>query len=194
MFLVPLAAATGALGWRVSDRLEQRNDFCNACHLPGGTPLHLELRENFDRVIPVSLAGVHGRAWLEERADSAFRCIDCHAGSGPAERTKVKLFAARDGVRYALGRFEEPEGMPFDLSKETCRRCHPSFRGSAAPGWTVRAFHGHREHEGHSVPPCVTCHAVHAPGGDGMAYQMSRERVDLECRACHAGEGIAAAP
>ncbi|MDH3685435.1 MAG: cytochrome c3 family protein, partial [Myxococcales bacterium] len=179
-----LAVLAGALGWGVSDRLEQNNDFCNACHLPGGTPLHQQVREDFDRVIPVSLAGVHGRGWLEERESSAFRCIDCHSGAGVLERTRVKLLAARDGVRYALGSFEEPEGMPFDLSKAVCLECHPSFRGSAAPGWTLRSFHGHPEHDGDASPVCVSCHSVHTRDGNAMAYQMARDTVDRQCRSC----------
>jgi hypothetical protein len=188
--LLPLALLAAALGWGVTDRLERDDDFCNACHLPGGTPLHEQVREDFDRVIPVSLAGVHGRGWVEDREDSDLRCIDCHAGAGPLERARVKLFAARDGVRYALGSFEEPEGMPFDLSKEVCRQCHPSFRGSAAPGWTQRSFHGQPEHDGDASPKCVSCHSVHTRDGNGIVYWMARDRVDLECRACHAELGV----
>ena len=174
-----------ATGWQVSDRLEQSNDFCNACHLPDGQALHIENRQHFDRVIPLSLAGVHGRGFVEEREDEAFRCIDCHAGSGPVERATVKLLAAADGARYLLGSFEEPDGMPFDLSPATCRRCHPGFRHSAAPGWTVEAFHGRSEHDGADAPACVRCHAVHEEDGDAFAYFMNRSRVDALCDDCH---------
>ncbi len=187
--VAPLVLGAGMAGWGVSDHLEQDNDFCNACHLPDGTPLHLEVREDFDRVIPVSLAGVHGRGWVEEREDSAFRCIDCHAGSGPVERTKIKVLAARDALRYAVGSFEEPHGMPFPLSAATCRPCHPTFRVSAAPGWTLQAFHGLEAHDGAAAPPCVSCHAVHERDGDAFAYFMARHRVDRQCRACHTEEG-----
>ncbi|MGH0033938.1 MAG: hypothetical protein ACQGVK_02805 [Myxococcota bacterium] len=190
-----LLGAFAALAWVASDRLEQRNDFCNACHLPGGTPLHLEVREDFDRVIPISLAGVHGRGWVEDREDSAFRCIDCHAGSGPLERLQVKLLAARDGVRYALGRFEEPHGMPFPLSPDTCRRCHPTFRRSAAPGWTLAAYHGRAAHDDAADGPrCVACHAVHEVDGDAFAYFMARPRVDRQCRGCHARSDVPEVP
>jgi hypothetical protein len=183
--MVLLLLVLGGAGWGVSDRIEQDNDFCNACHLPGGTPLHIETREDFDRVIPIDLAGVHGRGWVEEREDSAFRCIDCHSGSGMVERVKVKFFAARDGVRWLAGDFEEPKGMPFDLSAEACLSCHTSFRQSAAPGWTVEAFHGRADHQGPEVPRCVRCHAVHEKDGDGIRYFMSRARVDRICRECH---------
>ena len=183
----------GGDGWGVSDRLEQRNDFCNACHLPDGTALHLATRENFDRVIAVDLAGLHGRGWVEEREASAFRCIDCHAGSAPLERTLVKLLSLRDGLRYAIGDFEEPEGMAFDLSPQTCLGCHPSFRHAAAPGWTLAAYHG-PDHEGPTAPGCVGCHVVHEEDGDAFAYFLNRSRVDRQCRECHAPGGEMAIP
>jgi nitrate/TMAO reductase-like tetraheme cytochrome c subunit len=183
--LVALGLLAGAVGWGVSDRLEQRNDFCVSCHLPDGAVLHAETRENFDRVVPVNLAGVHGRGWVEEREDSAFRCIDCHAGSGAFERTKIKLLAAKDALRYAVGAFEEPEGMPFDLSRKTCLGCHPTFRRSAAPGWTVQAYHGLGAHDAAEEPRCVACHAVHEEDGDAFAYYMARPRVVAQCRVCH---------
>jgi nitrate/TMAO reductase-like tetraheme cytochrome c subunit len=192
IWLLPLALVVGVAGWGVSDQLERRNDFCVSCHLPDGTPLHAETRENFDRVMPLNLAGVHGRGWVEERDDSAFRCIDCHAGSGAAERTKIKLLAARDAVRYALGSFTEPDGMPFELSRETCLGCHPTFRHAAAPGWTVQAYHGHPDHDGEASPRCVSCHAVHEEDGDAFAYFMARPRVAARCRECHVdGDGAA---
>lgn len=188
-YFVPLCVVPAPLGWVVSDRLEQRNDFCNACHLFDGTPLYLENREHFDRVIPLSLAGVHGRGWVQEREDSDFRCIDCHGGSGALERGAIKLLAARDARRYAIGSFEEPKGMPFDVSAQTCRRCHPTFRHSAAPGWSVRAYHGLPAHdEAANAPSCVACHAVHETDGDAFAYFMSRARVERQCRRCHTAD------
>lgn len=189
------ACVVGAGAWGVSDRLERRNDFCNACHLPDGTPLHLELRKAFDRVIPISLAGVHGRGWVEDREDSAFRCIDCHAGAGPLERTQVKLLAARDGLRYVVGHFEEPTGMPFELSTAACTHCHPSFRHSAAPGWTVESYHGRAAHDdAPTAPRCVACHTVHQGDGDAFAYFMNRDRVDRQCGVCHGQGGAPAVP
>lgn len=186
-WLAPIGLVLGVVSWGVSDHYEAQNEFCTACHLPDGTALHLETRELFERVVPVNLAGVHGRGWVEDREDEDFRCIDCHAGTGPVERTKVKLLAARDAVRYALGSFEEPDGMPFELSPETCLGCHPTFRHSAAPGWTVQSYHGRPEHDAADAPRCVTCHAVHEQDGDAFAYFMSRPRVDARCRACHEG-------
>ncbi|MDP6981203.1 MAG: hypothetical protein QF570_21800 [Myxococcota bacterium] len=180
----------GVVAWGLSDRVEQDNDFCNSCHLSGETPLHIEVRNDFDRTIPVSLAGVHGRGWVEEREDSAFRCIDCHAGSGVLERTRVKLLSARDGLRYIAAAFEEPHGMSFELSPPTCLACHPTFRRSAAPGWTVEAYHGLAAHDDAAdAPRCVACHTVHETDGDAIAYYMARPRVDQQCRGCHVEGG-----
>ncbi|MBW2242858.1 MAG: cytochrome c3 family protein [Deltaproteobacteria bacterium] len=180
-------AATGS--WIISDRLERDNEFCTSCHLQDGTPLHEQLRADFERVVPISLAGVHGRGWVEDREDFAFRCIDCHAGSGALERAKVKARAGWDGLRYVAGSFEEPEGMPFELSKSACRRCHPGFRHSAAPGFTVEAYHGLPAHDQEEGPACVTCHVVHERGRSGIVYFMALEPVGRICEDCHEEEG-----
>ena len=172
----------------MSDRFERRNDFCTSCHLPDGTPLHEALREDFDRVIPVSLAGAHGRGWVETREDSAFRCIDCHGGAGAVERTRVKATAAWDALRYLAGHYREPDAMPFDLSKELCLTCHPTFRGSAAPGFNVEAYHGAPGHDEADAPVCVSCHAVHERGASRIVYFLSRERVERQCQQCHPAE------
>jgi hypothetical protein len=187
--LVAILVLLGGIGWVGVDRLERRNDFCNACHLPDDTPLHLEIRNRFDRVIPQNLAGVHGRGWVEQREDTAFRCIDCHGGAGLLERGTIKLLSARDGIRYAIGDFEEPEGMPFELSAQACRHCHPRFRHSAAPGWTVSAYHGRPAHDASEAIRCVRCHSVHDADGDAFAYFLNRERVDRQCRECHVPGG-----
>jgi len=114
----------------------------------------------------------------------------CGRGSGLLEHSVIKILSARDGLRYMIGSFQEPEGMPFELSEETCLRCHPVFRHSAAPGWTLHAYHGRPAHDdGTDMPRCVRCHSVHDEDGDAFAYFMSRERVNLECRECHVPGG-----
>ncbi len=183
--IVPALLAAPA-GWLVTDRLEADDDFCNACHLPDGAVLHQRHREDFDRLIPVTLSGAHGRAFLDEREeDPEFRCIDCHGGVGAVGRTRVKLLAAWDGLLYLSGDFEEPDGMAWPLGPEDCRRCHTTFRGAAAPGWGLDAYHGLPEHDGPGTPSCVDCHQVHVRGGDAYAYFMGREHVDRVCARCH---------
>lgn len=183
---VAVAVAAGGAGWAVSDRLEARNDFCNACHLPDGTPLHEEIREDFDRLIPVSLGGVHGRAFLDDRPDApGFRCIDCHAGAGPLVRARVKVVSAFDAARYAVGAFEEPDSMPFPLPRALCLECHERLRHAAAPGWSDESFHAIPAHEREASLLCVDCHAVHERDGDAFAYFLDRRTVRAVCAECH---------
>jgi hypothetical protein len=58
---IALAAAVvlAPLGWAVSDALEAQNSFCTSCHLDANTPLHAELRRNFESVPAVNLASAH---------------------------------------------------------------------------------------------------------------------------------------
>ena len=105
------AVVLAPAGWVVSDRLEQNNDFCNACHLEPGRPLHDRIRGDFDARPPANLAAAHAHAGNRDRDDGAFRCIDCHGGVGLVGRARVKALAAKDAFWYAAGRFEEPDSM-----------------------------------------------------------------------------------
>lgn len=181
-----LAVAVAAAGWQYSDHLESDNDFCTSCHLPDATPLHAQIREDFDRLIPVDLGGVHGRAFLDRHEhDPGFRCIDCHAGAGVLGRTGVKLLAAKDALRYAVGSFGEPDGMPWRLPAQLCLQCHARLRNAAAPGWSREAFHGIEGHATTPGLPCVDCHGVHGRGGDAFAYFLDRQQIRAQCRTCH---------
>jgi len=185
------AVVLGPTGWVVSDRLEQRNDFCNACHLPDGTPLHQQLRRDFDAAAPVSLASVHGAARIDERTgdDAAFRCFDCHAGSGLRGRTRVKLLAAWDGLVYLTGRFEEPTHMAFPLEDADCTKCHAGYpeseaRAAGTEGWS-RPFHAVAVHNTGLDVTCVACHLVHERGGSPEAYFLRPDVVRDGCARCH---------
>jgi hypothetical protein len=193
-----LVAALGApVGWTVADRLEQDNDFCNACHLEGGDahdergsiarmPLHIEIRRDFDRHPPRSLAGVHGGARVEARPDSpAFRCVDCHGGTSFAGRARVKALAAKDALLYVVGRFEEPTGMRWPLWDEDCRKCHARFRPPADPYGTP-PFHAVTVHNARMPVACVDCHGVHERGGNPDAWFLHAGSVRRQCARCHA--------
>lgn len=182
------AAAVGALaaatGWWVTDRLEQRNDFCNACHLPDGVPLHLENRRDFDAFPPPSLAAAHGAARVAARHDPAFRCIDCHGGTGLLGRSRVKLLSARDAFWYVVGRFEEPEGMHWPLLDRDCRRCHESFGETPSAAWGDPAFHELAVHNHRLGMACVTCHRTHEPGRAELDF-LDPTHVRARCAECH---------
>ena len=180
-----LGAGLGAAGWAVSDRLEQDNDFCNACHLEPGRPLHQELRREFDARPSASLAAAHAAAAVEGRQDSAFRCIDCHGGTGALGRLRVKVLAGKDAFWYAVGRFEEPDGMRWPLWDDDCRTCHMEFAGQSWQGWGPEPFHARSVHNAELGVDCVECHQVHGPGGDARGYFLHAAPVRAQCARCH---------
>ena len=180
------AAAVGVpLGWVISDRLEENNDFCNACHLTPDTPLHRELRRDFDDTVPSSLAGAHGIAAVAGRADTAFRCIDCHGGASWTGRARVKALAAKDAFWYVVGHFEEPDGMRWPLWDEDCVQCHSAFDESEAAEWKTPRFHQLAVHNVELGVDCVECHKVHDGGGNSDAYFLDAPWVRTQCARCH---------
>jgi hypothetical protein len=179
------ASLAAVLGWTVSDRLEQDNDFCNECHLDASTPLHIELRREFDRRPAASLAAAHARAEVEGRDDPAFRCIDCHGGTSWAGRVRVKALAAKDAFWYVVGHFEEPDGMRWPLWDEDCRKCHAGFAGQSWDGRGPEPFHARSVHNVKLGVDCVECHFVHGPGGNPDAHFLHAEPVRAQCARCH---------
>lgn len=183
--LAVLGVVGGAAGWVVTDHLEQDNDFCNACHLGPEQPLHIELRREFDARPAVSLSAAHAAAEVEGRGDPAFRCIDCHGGTGAAGRMRVKVLAAKDAFWYVVRRFEEPERMRWPLWDADCRKCHAAFAGQAWQGPGPEPFHSLAVHNVELGVDCVECHAVHGPGGSPDGYFLHAGPVRAQCARCH---------
>jgi hypothetical protein len=174
-------------GWVVSDHLESQNDFCTSCHLTPGVPLHQRIRADFDTIPPPNLAAVHSVAPVDGRDDSAFRCIDCHGGTSWVGRARVKALAAKDAFWYAVGRFDEPEGMAWPLWDEDCRKCHSEFDATASADWETPRFHELPVHNTELGVNCVECHFVHESGGNPDASFLVAERVRTQCARCHEG-------
>lgn len=177
-------------GWVASDRLEQDNDFCNACHLErgpqGDVPLHIAIREDFDRDPPGTLAAVHGAARVASRPEApAFRCIDCHGGTSWPGRMRVKALAAKDALVYLTGRFDEPQGMRWPLWDEDCRKCHARFE-PPEQAWGTPPFHAVSVHNTKMPVACVDCHLVHERGGNADAWFLHAGPVRRQCARCHA--------
>lgn len=185
IWAVLVAALSAPLAWVVTDRLERDDDFCNACHLAPGRPLHMELRRGFDAVPARSLAGFHGAASLPEHDDRAFRCIDCHGGASFPGRARVKVLAALDGFWYATGHFDEPTQMEWPLWDEDCRKCHDRFAESKAEAWESPRFHQLAVHNVELGVDCVECHLVHEPGGQPEHAFLHASRVRTQCARCH---------
>lgn len=185
LVILPFAAALAApLGWWASDRLEEDDAFCSACHLPSGAPLHEEKLADFRARPAISLAVAHAAAGNEARADGAFRCIDCHGGTGLAGRARVKLLSARDALVYVTGRFAEPEEMRWPLRDEDCRRCHTKF-ASAASEWEAPNFHELPVHNRELGVGCVECHLAHERGGLAERAFVHPRPVRAQCARCH---------
>jgi len=187
--MVALAGAlTAPLVWVVSDRVEQDNDFCNACHLEPGVPLHIDIRDDFGRVPPTSLAAAHGSARFDGRE---FRCIDCHGGTSLPGRVRVKALAAKDAFWFAVGRFEEPTEMRWPLWDEDCLKCHERFEEATSESWETPRFHELPVHNVELGIACVECHGSHMGDGNPEAHFVRTPAVRTQCARCHAefGEG-----
>lgn len=169
-------------GWWVTDRLEEDNDFCVACHLTPDVPLHREKRASLDREPATTLAGAHGGARWDDRP---FRCIDCHGGAGFAGKARVKLLSAKDAFWYAVGRFDEPDQMHWALRDADCTKCHTTFDERERRVGHDPRFHELTVHNAELGVDCVTCHASHDAGGLEDHYQLHADRVRAECVACH---------
>jgi hypothetical protein len=177
-----LGASLGAVGWAVTDRLEQDDDFCNACHVSPGEPLHAGIRRDYQARPPASLSALHAQAGFADRDDGAFRCIDCHGGKSLLGRARVKALAAKDALVYLSGRFEEPEEMRWPLWDEDCLACHPGFGGAADD---PSRFHGLAVHNVELGVDCVECHFAHDAGGDPAAFFLHATSVRAQCARCH---------
>ena len=187
LVLAAVLGGVGAapLGWMASDRLEQDNDFCNACHLEPDLPLHQEIRRGFEHAPPLSLAGAHGAAEVTSREDSAFRCIDCHGGASLVGRARVKALAAKDAFWYVTGRFDEPRDMAWPLWDEDCQKCHASFEATNALAQPSTRFHSLPVHNVDLPVRCVECHRVHEPAGNADTHFLHTDLVRGQCARCH---------
>lgn len=170
--------------WWTTDSLEADDDFCNSCHLPSGSPLHIEIREDFDARPPASLAARHGDFTLPNRPDSPrFLCIDCHGGVGFIGRARIKLLSAKDSMLYISGRFKEPEETKWPLLDRDCQQCHESFQ-EKEHGFDGEAFHNMPLHNVGLGVDCVDCHTLHAAGQADLWF-LEPDRVRLRCAQCH---------
>jgi hypothetical protein len=170
--------------WTVSDRLEQRNDFCLSCHLTPEVRLHDPIGRDFERRPPASLAARHAEIGAMER-EEGFRCIECHGGTSWPGRLRVKLVAAKDALVYVTGRFEEPQRMPWPLWDEDCQKCHTRFEHIEPQGWDSMPFHGGAGHDENLGVACVDCHRVHDTSVDPEAFFLRARHVRTQCARCH---------
>ncbi len=188
LFAAIAGAVLAPVGWFGTDWLEQDDDFCNACHLEPGVPLHIEIRRDYDTRPVASLAGLHAAALHPTRpaAEAAFRCIDCHGGVGLVGRARTKALAAKDAFWWLVGHFDEPTEMAWPLWDDDCRQCHPDFQESeAAAAEPNPPFHALSVHNAALGMACVECHLSHEPGGLEDLYHLHPAHVRERCAECH---------
>lgn len=178
-------AVTAPLLWLVTDRLEARNDFCNACHLSSGVPLHRAVRDDFVALPAPTLAAAHAVAGNAARGDGEFRCIDCHGGASFVGKARVKALAARDAAVWLTGRFEEPVGMRWPLWDEDCGQCHSEFGSAGREAWQSPAFHELALHNVELGVNCIECHAAHERIAPDAPYFLDAVQVRSQCARCH---------
>ena len=139
-------------GWFGSDAIEQRNAFCNACHLDGwlsGTPLHTRpSRVTSTRGLtgtPGSLAAAHAAAGQPEaRADDPG--LPLHRLSRRRrlrrEARSVKVLAAKDAFWWTCrATSRSPRGCTGRCSKTTVGQCHPTRSKRRPRPFDEPAFH-----------------------------------------------------
>lgn len=175
----------GPAGWVATDVLERDNDFCNACHIEGDVPLHIDIRRELDTRPPTSLAARHAQAAPGWRpADPVMRCFDCHSGTGVIGRARIKAVAARDLGIWLLGRAEEPHQLSVAIVDRDCTKCHDRFSTQASTR-PRPPFHSLPIHAREVGVACVGCHPVHESEVDPDFHFLAVARVQAECARCH---------
>lgn len=171
-----LGAGVGgfAAGAAITDRLEQDNRFCVACHRPG-KPLHAKVYRTFLRVEGrlVTLAGAHN-------ARGQVKCIDCHIGADRKDYLIIKAIAAWDTVRWVVGAYKDPETLRYPLGDRTCVKCHPD--GGQNPE-IKDAFHNAPYHRD-PRDGCSDCHRSHLEAPAETRFLL-QPLVKPLCDTCH---------
>lgn len=155
----------------VTDRLEEDNTFCTACHL------HEKKFTEFHPVQGqwVTLAAAHNLEGAKH-----VKCIDCHIGATITDKIVIKALAARDTVAYVMGAFQEPTHLRYALGSRTCLKCHPS--GGQNPE-QENAFHNAAPHAKMPIV-CYACHTVHATASVETRF-LREATVKPWCHTCH---------
>lgn len=163
-----------ATGAAITDRLEQDNRFCIACHRPE-KPLHAKVYGSFYPVhgTLLTLAGAHN-------ANAQVKCIDCHIGADRKDYLIVKAIAAWDTGKWLAGAYKDPETLRYPLGDRTCLKCHPD--GGQNPP-KAKAFHNapyHRDPRN----GCSDCHRSHLEASAETRFLLSAIVKPL-CEQCH---------
>lgn len=178
LFIAVIIGGTGA-----GLVLEQRDEFCAACHTEPETTY---VRQSRDTSGPRSstLAAFHHRLEGTPMASVvAFKCIDCHGGVGPVARlTTLYQLGVGDTLAFLAGRYEQPATTHRPLPDVNCAHCH--VEAVALPGFENH-FHNKLDAPGAPLLPCVVCHISHMDQVDPREKYIRRATVYPRCNDCH---------
>jgi hypothetical protein len=176
-----LGLAAAPAGVAVTDHLESRRGFCNACHLPDGAALHGRKMRLALRQPGLDLTGVH----FQRAAQGRFTCADCHRGPTWQERSHVLWGSASNTLRYYFATVREPEALDRPLPDDACTGCH---RDVTRAGDT-RRFHGIVAHLDQTTIRCTNCHPAHARWAEPEREAPRLRQVARQvCGRCHKGD------
>ena len=173
-----VVAAAGIIGFAagaiITDRLEQDNRFCIACHRPE-KPLHAKVYTSFYPLGGklLSLAAAHN-------VKGQVKCIDCHIGADVKDYLIVKGIAGVAAIKWVVGAYEDPKTLIYPLGDRTCLKCH--LDGGQNPK-VEKAFHNapyHRDPRNR----CSDCHRSHLEAPDETRFLL-RSIVKPRCDQCH---------
>lgn len=179
-----------AAGAAITDRLEQNDRFCIACHRPE-KPLHEEVYKAFHSVggKVITLAGAHkarGATNLPRRSPwigevyGPVKCIDCHIGADRKDYLIIKAMAAWDTAKWVFGTYKDPETLRYPLGDRTCLKCHPDGGQNLK---VEKAFHNapyHRDPRN----GCSDCHRSHLEAPAETRF-LQAAIVKPLCDQCH---------
>lgn len=126
--LILLTAGGGV----AASKLEENDRFCTSCHLAAERTYYNRAQfamDHQDQSIP-DLASAHYVYALNDPAEEAFRCVDCHRGRHTLpDRAAALALGAYDGLVYATGggnptEIERGEAHWPGLIESSCTDCH----------------------------------------------------------------------
>jgi predicted CXXCH cytochrome family protein len=171
LLLVAFAGVSFLAGVEVTDRLEQDDRFCIACHVPRMLQIYETSQPVQGRA--VTLGGTH-------HIKGQVKCIDCHIGATIQDKVIIKAIAAKDTVKYFTGLFQDVEALTYPLGDRTCLKCHADGGQNALD---PKAFHNapyHRDPRN----ACSDCHRSHDEAPEEARF-LQRDRIKPLCDSCH---------
>jgi len=209
--VILLVMGLGVAGY--ASHLEEDDRFCIACHTAPEVAYYERAQQaKAGSQPPLDLSSKH---YTEAKAESPFRCIDCHRGNHTlVDRATTLALGLRDALVWASGRadptLEKNTAYAPGLLNAACSRCHRDTL-------LVTGFENHFHNDlpeayrawqagGRLLPPrqrasigeeargltfyattvtCLSCHRAHVKGEEAQFYLQQETLVLPACERCH---------